>query len=398
LENDRGSVTKRLLSSPPFTYLGRISYGIYLWHWPVIVIAAHGHDLSPLELFAIAIPTATALAAISFHVLEHPIRVAKSLDRFRAPVIAIGFTTSILVGVLIVPAILSTKNAGLSALATADKAKPGPKLLDWRKASKDYVPVEYHDCLEKPVAVCTIVQGTGKHIVLVGDSIARMWIPAFIKLAKSESLTFSIATHTACRWQQGLGRDGPISSRDTCAAQQKDWYDRVIPQLHPDVVILGEHAVDDPIQPDTKFFLTDGSTMTPASPKFESTLETMSLATIRGLRQLGRKVVIFEPVPVPPSDPLDCLSLGKPIGTCAFSVPTAPTPLESYLRRFAASAPDVTTINLDPIVCPRLPICDAVVGDIIAWRDVEHITSTYALSLEPKLAAALTRAGILPVR
>ena len=386
LENDRGSPTKRILSTRPMTYLGRISYGIYLWHWPVIVVAMHGRHLSPVELFAITTPVATGLAALSFHLLEHPIRASDFLDRFRTPVIAVGFTTSILVGVLVVPAVLSTNNASLSALATADRAKPGPKLLDWRAAANDYIPVEYHDCLGKPVDVCTIVRGTGKRIVLVGDSIARMWIPAFIKLARDNSLTFSIATHTACRWQEGLGRDGPLPSRIACAAQQKDWYDRVIPQLHPDIVILGEHAVDDPTQPRMKFFLPDGKTMTPSSPQFETTLERMSAATIRRLRSPGRKIVILEPVPVPPTDPLNCLSLGKPIGACAFSVPIAPTPLETYLRDLSRTEPDVKTVDLKHIVCPRLPICDAVVGDIIAWRDLEHITSTYALSLEPQLA------------
>ena len=39
LENARGGFAKRVLSSEPATYLGRISYGTYLWHWPVIVLS-----------------------------------------------------------------------------------------------------------------------------------------------------------------------------------------------------------------------------------------------------------------------------------------------------------------------------------------------------------------------
>jgi len=45
---------KRMLSSPPFTYLGRISYGTYLWHWPIIVLATHERRIDPLPLFLIA--------------------------------------------------------------------------------------------------------------------------------------------------------------------------------------------------------------------------------------------------------------------------------------------------------------------------------------------------------
>ena len=95
LENANGGVTKRVLSTRPFTYLGRISYGMYLWHWPIIVIAAHERSLSPLALFVLSCAGATALAALSFHLVEQPVRTSRKLDRFKVPVIAIGLTASI---------------------------------------------------------------------------------------------------------------------------------------------------------------------------------------------------------------------------------------------------------------------------------------------------------------
>jgi peptidoglycan/LPS O-acetylase OafA/YrhL len=394
LEHDRGGLTKRVLSSPPLTYLGRISYGIYLWHWPVIVVAAHGHDLSPVELFAIATPTATALAALSFHLLEHPVRVSRVLDRFRTPVIAIGFTTSILVGVLVIPAVLHTQNTGLAALAAADKGKPGPKLLDWQTAINSYVPLGFHDCYAKPVEECTIVKGTGRSIVLVGDSVARMWIPAFTQLAKKESLTFSVATYQGCPWQQGMNYQGALAIQIACTAHQKDWYNRIIPQLHPDIVFVAQHAPDDPHEP-SNFVLLGGHKISVGKPDFESTLAAESAATLRTLRQPGRQVVILEPVPVPRTSPLTCLSLDRPIPACAFTTATAPTPLERYFRKVAASDSIVTSVDLDRVVCPRLPTCDAVVGDIIAWRDTAHVTAVYARALEPQLAAVLARRHVL---
>jgi peptidoglycan/LPS O-acetylase OafA/YrhL len=399
LENASGGITDKMLSSPVFTYLGRISYGIYLWHWPVIVIASHGRDLTPLQLFAIATPTATALAALSFHLIEHPIRTSRVLDRFRTPVIAIGFTTSILIGVLVAPAILHTSSgsSSLDALAKAAKSQPGPKLLDWRVARADYVPHGFHDCLAKPVEICTVVKGTGPNIVVVGDSIARMWIPTFTALAKQESLTFSVATYQGCPWQKGLQYLGAQTIQASCAAHQNDWYDRVIPQLHPDIVFLAQHGYDDPTNPN-KFNAPGFGSITSKSPDFEKALIQVTADSLHALQAPGRRIVILEPVPAAPRDPLFCLSQGGTIPRCSFRASHGPSRLERYFRELAKSESDVTTVDLDRVVCPRLPRCDAVVGNIISWRDIAHITATYAQTLEPQVDAILKRQHIIPAR
>ena len=395
LENASGGIATRALSSSACTYLGRISYGIYLWHWPVIVIASHGHDLSPLQLFAVATPTATALAALSFHVLEHPIRTARVLDRLRTPAIAVGLATSIVGGVVVAPAILDSSSTSLDALVASSRSQPGPKLLDWRVAINDFVPLGFHDCLGQPVRVCTVVPGSGLKVVLVGDSIARMWIPAFTTMAKAESFTFSSLTFQACPWQRGLQYQSSPAVQQACAAHQKDWYDRVIPQLHPDVVFVAQHAYDDPKHPNL-FFAPGAGRISVKSPNFEATLARLSGETLRALRAPGRRVVVLEPVPVPPADPLSCLSRGGTVRHCGFRASSGPTPLERYFRRAASSEPDVAAVDLDQVVCPNLPTCDPVVDNVIAWRDNAHVTVTYARLVEPQLDAILRARRILP--
>jgi peptidoglycan/LPS O-acetylase OafA/YrhL len=68
-------VLGRLLSRPPLRWLGLRSYGIYLWHWPVIAIAgtlASRHpDTVPIRLLETALPI--ALAAVSWRWIEEPI-------------------------------------------------------------------------------------------------------------------------------------------------------------------------------------------------------------------------------------------------------------------------------------------------------------------------------------
>ncbi len=112
------------LSRPKLAYLGRLSYGTYLWHWPVIVVLTHELSLGHLGVFAVTCVVATALAAASYHVLELRVRFSPWLDGFPKPVIAAGLALSLIGGLVLVPAILHT-DSGAAA-----------RSLDWRAAQK----------------------------------------------------------------------------------------------------------------------------------------------------------------------------------------------------------------------------------------------------------------------
>lgn len=61
-----------VLGSAPLAYLGRLSYGIYLWHLPVLWVVDDGQ--SSYWLFAVAVPASCALAAVTYHAIDVPIR------------------------------------------------------------------------------------------------------------------------------------------------------------------------------------------------------------------------------------------------------------------------------------------------------------------------------------
>lgn len=66
---------RAVLCAPPLVFIGRISYGIYLWHWPLFQYAhKFPHHMSP----AIPLGTAVAAAAISYFTVEVPFRRLKS--------------------------------------------------------------------------------------------------------------------------------------------------------------------------------------------------------------------------------------------------------------------------------------------------------------------------------
>ena len=58
------------------------SYSWYLWHWPILIILplALGHELSTFELWLVVFGS-LALAALTYYVLERPVRTRQSLVR-----------------------------------------------------------------------------------------------------------------------------------------------------------------------------------------------------------------------------------------------------------------------------------------------------------------------------
>jgi hypothetical protein len=70
-----GSVLSRLLALPPLVWLGRISYGVYLWHWPLFTfVNADDTGLSRWPLLAVRLAGTLAVALLSYHLVEQPIR------------------------------------------------------------------------------------------------------------------------------------------------------------------------------------------------------------------------------------------------------------------------------------------------------------------------------------
>jgi peptidoglycan/LPS O-acetylase OafA/YrhL len=91
----------RALSVRPVRYVGAISYGLYLYHWPIFVVLTHERTgLSGWPLFILRVGCSVAVAAVSLHFLELPIRRGL-LGSWRGWVVAplaVGATAALLVG------------------------------------------------------------------------------------------------------------------------------------------------------------------------------------------------------------------------------------------------------------------------------------------------------------
>jgi hypothetical protein len=230
-----------------------------------------------------------------------------------------------------------------------------------------------------------------------------MWIPAFAEIAKRLSMTLVAAIRSLCPWQERVHH--ALRARELgaeCTARQNDWYTRIVPETDPDVIFLVHQAFDDPNWPSV-MIAPDGKLLTPKDEGFTSMIVDASRATLRALEQPGRRIVIVEPIPLPPkssdnANPLSCISTSS-AADCSFTARTAregPTPVELFYRH--TGEPGVISADLDLIVCPRLPTCDEIVNNVIVRRDPTHVTATFARAHAADVLALLERKGVFASR
>jgi peptidoglycan/LPS O-acetylase OafA/YrhL len=122
------SIVPRVLSLTPIRYVGRISYGLYIWHWPIFVWLNHERTgLIGWQLFVVRVAVTFGVSVVSFHLVERPIRMGTFIRQWRAwLVVPIG------VGAVVVALVAATTTtaatAGIPAsgiIATTTTTQPG---------------------------------------------------------------------------------------------------------------------------------------------------------------------------------------------------------------------------------------------------------------------------------
>jgi hypothetical protein len=201
----------RALAVRPLRYIGRISYGLYLWHWPVIVeVTSARIHVSGLALTAVRIAITLVISILSFQLIEQPIRRGFSRMPVKWPRIALApaamAATAVVVLVATVPPAVATATAGrvvstASTVAGAGGVVGGPIDLG-RKVTPSH-----------PL-----------RILLLGDSVMLTEAPAIEALFDS---TKEVVVDDRSEWGFGLSR---VPNWPTAIPQ---W----IAQARPDVVV-----------------------------------------------------------------------------------------------------------------------------------------------------------------
>ena len=408
-----GMPTARLSPAPllalrPVQWVGDVSYAVYLWHWPLIVLAPVVLGREPgLVARLVLLGLTLLLAELSTRYVETPFRRHQRVVSLRpgptvllAGVASVALVLPSLVGLRIADARAARADAAADALVASspecfgaasmdlgepchnpeldDELVPSPanvrKDLDYPGCMNDYDGTAILDCQFGPAGRRV------PHVLLVGDSHAQMFLPSLRALAEQGVLRVSAQLKAACPWASPPASRRPSAYAAECSAFRTNlqrW--------------LADHARE------FDLVLTTGR------------MDNLPGALAEQQRDLAEawRVVADQGVPVAAivdnprwrHDPNECLSRLGPgqIHPRACGQPRSRLVHVHDPQPGAAGRVGGHVIDLTDLYCHD-GWCPAVAGGVNMYRDYSHLSLQYAVSLGPYLYRRLVAAGLLSPR
>ena len=352
----------RALSLAPLTFIGRISYGLYLYHWPLFLALDEAHTgLAPVPLAVVRFTATFAAATASFFLVEEPIRTGTLLRHWRALGVAgltAGVTAGIVVAATVTPVVAGAATAA-PALPTAERAQ-----LASMHAFTSH-PLRF--VLFGDSIAVTLAHG------LRFDATARYGVRLYDDAKLGCDLDPTLEVH--------LG-DGTGPATPGCPGWRRTWLaevDRVRPQVVG--ILLGRWEVAD--------HLYQGHWTHIGQPRWDDHLTAELTQAIRIVSSTGARVVLFTmPYVDPPVQ-------GADGSTFSEDDPSRCAAYNALVRRLAAAHPGlVTLIDLNTLLCPHHHFTWTVDGIVVRWSDGIHITTAAGRWLQPSVMPTLTRLGL----
>ncbi len=353
----------RALRVAPLVWLGTISYGVYLWHWPFAIWldpATTGLDGAPL--FLARLGGTLAIAAASFYLLERPIRRGQIGGIRLRPALVVGAAV-VCIGLLTAGTVLATRGA-----------KPLPPFLSD----------------EQVIRVIEGQQPRGA-VGVVGDSVALSLLPGIGATARTQDLKTVSAALGGCAIGEALRTeaDGTLQWRaKKCIETTVDLQGQLVDDYDPSVIFWysGRDRYD---------IRALGQTLQSGSDEWQRVLFADWDRTLERLRRGGATVVLIPPFHSEAADPATCAGVADLADPACVEPWATNGALRTVYRRWAAGHPDdLVVIDLADRLCPAAP-CPAALDGVTLRRDEIHFVGKGARLVAGWLFDALPK-GALP--
>ena len=341
-----------------FQWLGEISYPLYLWHWPLLVLPST-YFARPLFVYerVIAIIATIVLADLTHRFIEDPFRKKKTLPTLVFKRSGMITLVSVLLGTAI---IFSSSDkidvTGINGAVSLAQIKARPLIYD-DGCHANYAETKSDKCEYADVT-------SQKTMVLYGDSHAAQWFPALVEIASRSGYKLISLTKSACPAVDTERRDQGGFKMSRCKQWRMNTIQR-IQKINPDVLIMSsfQYFAQPPRFTDREKWWNDGQRK-----------------LLTEVKNVSPHLIYLTDTPHPLRDIPACLA-NYSISKC-----------NTIKRSENLSISGFKVIDSNPWLCSQ--VCSAVKDGVVTYRDASHISVDIAIALIPRLTQALRDKGV----
>jgi peptidoglycan/LPS O-acetylase OafA/YrhL len=380
----------RLLAAAPLRFLGKISYSLYLWHWPLLVLPLMFLEraLTGVEVVA-SVAVAIGVSWLSWRFVEQPFRYGDRSRRATSwSAIRVGVA-----GILSVALFTQGLAAALPSSAVAVQPTPSPSgspvasdgpitlpadlTPSLASARDDEERLRGDGCLAfervtTPPNCEYGVKGSAITIALVGDSHASHWFPAIEAIALERGWRLLTFVKVSCSFTTLVQRNLALKREyRECTAFNEATVAR-LNQIKPALTII-----------------VNRRTFRPIEENITSALAGAALGEM--VARIPGATAILVDTPDPGRDVPACLSKHpSDIRACLFTQNDADNREIGVAERVATDASGAQLIDLTSSICAAWP-CSPIAESVLIYRDEDHMTETFSRSLAVPLGVEIAK-------